>query len=326
MLMQEGSTQQDSSGVRYSVVITCYNQHEFIRDAVESVLAQGHTSKELIVVDDGSQDGSLEVLKTYEASIKLIAFSTNCGAIEARNRGAAAARGEYLIFLDGDDLFTPWALDVYEQLISERHPVTIVSGARWFSGSVPMLRRDDMPKKLEFVEYKSLMARDRQHGWLTGAFVVSRRAFHDVGGWSPGIFHLDLMDLAAKLGYSGNSILVCAPYTMLYRMHAANSIHFVPPFLRSVHLMISTERAGQYPGGRRKQFERCAFQGGMIAFWAKKALRAGLYGAALQLALRGRSMILAAVVRKSVVRLRGQRRAEVRQLDLTESNLRSTGM
>jgi glycosyltransferase involved in cell wall biosynthesis len=300
--------------IQFSVVITCHNQHEFIRDAVESVLSQGQASKEVIVVDDASEDGSLEVLKRYEASVELISLSTNCGAIEARNRGAAVAKGDYLIFLDGDDLFTPWALDIYEDLITERHPTTIVSGARWFSGSVPVLRRDDMPKRLEFVEYESLMARDRQHGWLTGAFVVCRRAFHDVGGWSVGIFHLDIMDLAAKLGYFGNSILVCSPYTLLYRMHATNSIHFIPPFLGSAHLMINAERAGQYPGGRRKRFERYAFLGGIIFTWARRAMSAGLHRGALQLVIHGWPMILAAIIRKLIVRLGGRRRLEVRQL------------
>ena len=322
MLRQRQSIQQDTSEVRFSIILTCHNQREFIGDAVESVLSQGQASKEVIVVDDGSQDGSLEVLKQYEDYIELISLSSNRGAIEARNRGAAVARGEYLIFLDGDDLFTPWALDVFDLLITERRPTTIVSGARWFSGSVPVLRPDDVPQQLEFAEYDSLMARDRQHGWLTGAFVVSRRAFQDVGGWTPGIFHLDLMDLAAKLGYSGNSILVCSPYTMLYRMHAENSVHFVPPFLRSVYLMMDSERAGRYPGGRQKRFERYAFQGGMIFYWLTKALRAGLYRAALQLVIQGRQMIAAAVIRKLMVRFRGRRRLEIRQLTLIEPSLR----
>lgn len=183
---QRLSAEQDSLGVRYSIVITCCNQREFIKDAVESVLSQNHSSKEVIVVDDGSQDGSLEILKRYENSIDLLALPNNCGAIEARNRGAAVAKGEYLIFLDGDDLFTPWALGVYEQLITERRPTTIVSGARAFQGPVPAFRQDSVPEKVEFVEYESLMARDRQTGWFTGAFVIYRRAFHDVGGWSRG--------------------------------------------------------------------------------------------------------------------------------------------
>lgn len=297
-------------GTRFSIVITSYNQRDFIRAAADSALSQRHPLKEIIVVDDGSSDGSQEILEQYADSIQLVRFPSNRGAIEARNHGAARAKGEYLVFLDGDDLFMPWALDVYERIIAERHPTTIVSGARWFEGPVPVVRRDDVPKRLEFIEYESLMAGDRQHGWLTGAFVVCRRAFHDAGGWSPGIFHLDLMDLAAKLGYSGKSILICSPRTILYRMHATNSTRFVPPFLRSAHRIMNTERAGQYPGGQWKRFERYAFQGGMIVFWTKRALRAGLYKEALRLAASGRSMILAAVVRRTIARIMGRRPLE----------------
>jgi glycosyltransferase involved in cell wall biosynthesis len=310
------------SGIRYSIVITCHNQQQFIRDAVESALSQAQASKEVIVVDDGSQDGSLGVVNRYVSSVELISLSTCCGAIEARNRGAAAARGEYLIFLDGDDLLTPWALGVHDQVIAERRPTTIVSGARWFEGPVPVLRLVDVPKRLEFVEYESLMARDRASGWYTGGFVVCRRAFRDVGGWSPGIFHLDLMDLAAKLRSSGCSILVCSPYTMLYRMHAANSLHDVSKFILAAHRLMERERAGQYPGGRGR-LERFAWYAGMIVCWAKKGLREGLYKDALWLLTCGWSMILAAIIRSSVCRLRGRRPVQTRALGPKELSLRA---
>ena len=82
------------SVVRYSIVITCYNQQEFIGDAVESVLSQEHGSKEVIVVDDGSRDGSLNILERYRNSVELLALGTNGGVNEARNRGAAIAGGD----------------------------------------------------------------------------------------------------------------------------------------------------------------------------------------------------------------------------------------
>jgi glycosyltransferase involved in cell wall biosynthesis len=306
--------------VRFSIVITCHNQRQFITDAIESVLSQGHPSKEVIVVDDGSQDGSLEVIKRYGASVELISLPTSCGAIEARNRGAAAARGEYLIFLDGDDLFAPWALDVHEQAIAEWHPATIVSRARWFNGPVPALQPTDAPTKLEFVEYESLMARDRSSGWYTGGFVMLRRAFQGVGGWSPGIFHLDLMDLAAKLRSSGNSVLVCSPYTMLYRIHDANSVHDVAQFLLAAHRLMEKERTGQYPGGRGR-LERSAWYAGMVVCWSRRGMRAGLYRDALQLVASGWPKILAALIRGSICRLRGRRPVQIRALEVKESIL-----
>lgn len=317
---RQGSAEQDGSCIRFSIVITCYNQRQFIKEAVESVLSQRHSSIEIIVVDDGSRDGSLEALRLYGDSIRLLELPENRGAVGARNEGAALAKGEYLIFLDGDDLFTPWALDAYNQLVAERHPTTIVSAVRSFEGPVPQFREDEKPERLEFVEYESLMAKDRRHGWPTGAFMMHRQAFWDAGGWSKGIFHMDIIDLAAKLGYSGKSILVFSPYTLLYRMHATNSIRFIRPFLRAAHLMMNRERAGGYPGGPQKRFERYAFQGGVIFHLTTRALHAGLYVGALLLVLHGWSMLLASITRKLIVRLKGRRPMEVCQLRAKESS------
>jgi glycosyltransferase involved in cell wall biosynthesis len=294
--------------MRYSIVITCYNQRQFIAEAVQSALSQKASIREVIVVDDGSRDGSADILKPYENSIQLLGLPKNLGAIEARNRGAALARGDYLIFLDGDDLFVPWTLDVYEQLVTQRRPSLIVSGVRHFRGPVPVFGPGDMPERLEFVEYEALMTKDRPHGWYTNAIVISRQAFLKAGGWTPGIFHLDDVDIISKLGYCGKSILVYSPYTALYRMHAGNTSNFVPPFLHSARLIIDRERAGLYPGGHEKKLERYAFHGGMVFFWTCKGLGAGLYGGALRLAAYGLPMIMAAVLRKSIVAVKGRRK------------------
>ncbi|MGC8490554.1 MAG: glycosyltransferase family 2 protein [Syntrophobacteraceae bacterium] len=311
--------------IRFSIVITSYNQRDFIRDAVESALSQRSSLREVIVVDDGSKDGSIEILKRYGNSIRLLELAENRGAIEARNRGAALAAGDYIIFLDGDDLFAPWALDVYNPLIMRGRPAVIVSGVRRFEGPVPTFGSDDIPGRLEFVEYETLMAKDRPHGWFTCSLVISRRAFEDVGGWTPGIFHLDDLDLVAKLGYSGKTLLVYSPFTGLYRMHVGNSVRFVPPFLRSACLIIDRERAGFYPGGRGKQFERYAFHGGMVFFWMRRALEAGLYRGALNLAMRGWPMLLAAVLRKWIIAIKGRRRMEASRLSLASPSFRPPG-
>jgi glycosyltransferase involved in cell wall biosynthesis len=124
--------------VRFSIIVTCYNQREFIRAAVDSALSQpGSAGSEIIVVDDGSRDGSAEVLESYADSIRLVVFPVNRGASDARNHGASLATGEYLVFLDGDDALMPWALDVYGKIIAGRRPTVILGRRRWFEGPVP---------------------------------------------------------------------------------------------------------------------------------------------------------------------------------------------
>jgi glycosyltransferase involved in cell wall biosynthesis len=295
---------------RFSVVITCHNQRDFIRDAVDSALAQSHPLKKIIVVDDASTDGSLEILQQYGDEIQLVSFSRNRGASEARNHGAACARGEYLVFLDGDDLLMPLALDVYERIICARDAKIIQAQCTWFSGKVPQLREEDLSRKISFVDYDHLLAKDRPFGYSASTFVVDRQILEHAGGWTSDIFHLDLIDLALKLGSSGRTILICSPPTVFYRVHQANSIHAVPPFLRMAHTLMKKERAEEYPGGRKQRFERYAQLGGMAAFWIKRALNAGLFKDGLVLGVSGLPMIIAAIVRRCLLRIEGRRPVE----------------
>jgi glycosyltransferase involved in cell wall biosynthesis len=89
-----------------SVIIPAYNKAEFTAKTVESVLAQTYDNIETIVVDDGSTDGTRERLGGYESRIKYL-YKENGGACSARNAGIREARGEYLAFLDHDDLYCP---------------------------------------------------------------------------------------------------------------------------------------------------------------------------------------------------------------------------
>lgn len=89
-----------------TVVIPNYNYARFLPEAIESVLAQSYRPLEVVVVDDGSTDGSQEILKRYGERIRWVT-QQNQGVSEARNRGAHEARGELLAFLDADDVWLP---------------------------------------------------------------------------------------------------------------------------------------------------------------------------------------------------------------------------
>lgn len=89
-----------------SVVIPTYNAAEFLGETLDSVLAQTYPNLEVIVVDDGSTDATPELLRTYGERITVLR-QANAGQAAARNRGARLARGEFLAFLDSDDLWDP---------------------------------------------------------------------------------------------------------------------------------------------------------------------------------------------------------------------------
>jgi glycosyltransferase involved in cell wall biosynthesis len=96
------------TGPEVSVLIAVYNGERFLRDAVESVLAQAHPALEVIVVDDGSTDGSAAAVRGLDG-VRVIR-QENAGQPSALNRGLDHATGEFLAFNDADDLWTPGRL------------------------------------------------------------------------------------------------------------------------------------------------------------------------------------------------------------------------
>lgn len=89
-----------------TVIIPAYNAAAFVAEAVDSVLAQDYPQVEVVVVNDGSKDNTLEVLRGYGERIRVV-DQANAGPPRARNAGLAAARGEFIAFLDADDVWLP---------------------------------------------------------------------------------------------------------------------------------------------------------------------------------------------------------------------------
>ncbi len=101
-----------------SVIIPTYNRFEFLRPAVESVLSQTCRNYELIVIDDGSTDGTGEGLKPYGNRLRYI-YQENRGVSAARNRGLSLAQGTWIAFLDSDDYWLPAKLEAQVRFFAE---------------------------------------------------------------------------------------------------------------------------------------------------------------------------------------------------------------
>lgn len=105
--------------MKYSVVIPLYNKQNYIQQTIESVLAQTLRDFEILVVDDGSTDRSLEIAKKFEAHNVHIITQKNAGVSVARNVGIKNANGTYVAFLDADDLWYPNYLETIDSLIEK---------------------------------------------------------------------------------------------------------------------------------------------------------------------------------------------------------------
>lgn len=299
----------------FSVVIACHNHEGLIREAVDSALSQDFPSKEVVVVDDGSRDGTAAVLSTFGSAITFASFPVNRGAGAARNHGASLASGKYLVFLDGDDALLPHTLDIYGHLVTSRNPTILLGRSAQCYGKLP-----DPPepaREVQFVEYPDFFAKDRPWVYNTSSLVVERAPFLASGGWSEDIFYQDIQDLLNKLGIAGPTLLVLAPDTVWYRMHTTNAVRRVQPFIEGIYKLLGKAKNGAYPGGREQSLRRSIWFGGLIYYWMKEALSTGFYRDGLTLLAAKWWLIFLAAVNRGVIRISGRKPVET--LSLTET-------
>lgn len=171
-----------------SVVVPAYNAGRFIRRTIDSVLAQSYRDFELIVVNDGSTDDTEQVVQSYGEKVRYI-YQANAGDGPARNTGIAAARGEWIAFLDHDDEWLPHKLELQIALL-ERNPDLRWCGAnferscldvRQAAGSTERLART-MDGRDHFENFFTAVA-TQGCALVTMTMIVHRDVFAQVGAF-----------------------------------------------------------------------------------------------------------------------------------------------
>jgi glycosyltransferase involved in cell wall biosynthesis len=131
-------------------VIPVYNREKYIAVAIDSILAQTFTDFELLVIDDGSTDGTVEIAQSYhDPRLRLVGNETNLGVPKTRNKGIHLARGEYLAFLDSDDWAYPERLGKQVAFL-DSHPDYAAVGA-WIA------RMDEAGRSLRRIKRKPVL-------------------------------------------------------------------------------------------------------------------------------------------------------------------------
>ena len=239
----------------FSVIIPTHNRLAMLREALASVRSQRFTDYEVIVVDDGSDDGTSEALAGGGAWLSVIS-QPNLGPGAARNRGASAARGDYLAFLDSDDLWFPWTLDVFATLIG-RHDRPAIVAARYldFTDMNDLATAAEAPARGE--AYPDYLASSRR-GYFAGAgmYAIRRDSFLAAGGFSTDMSCGEDHDLALRLGTAPGFVQVKAPVTIAHRRHPGSAMANEMHVLSGLGRLLAAEREGRYPGGAARAAER----------------------------------------------------------------------
>ncbi len=128
--------QPSHNQVTFSIIMPVYDHADYLAEAVRSVMDQTRKDWELIIVDDGSTDGSGELADRLAADDGriIVIHQKNAGPAAARNTALAKARGRWLAYIDSDDVYMPDALQKFADYISERHEAKFVYGYRYRIG------------------------------------------------------------------------------------------------------------------------------------------------------------------------------------------------
>ena len=201
---------------KISVIIPCYNRKTYVTQAIDSVLNQRYLDHEIIVIDDGSSDNLAEVLLPYNDRIIYLRKDKNEGVSAARNLGLLLASGEYVSFLDSDDVWLPNKSEVQlAALLSDREAGMAVSGCEYIDENDNSILKPTLPD--EPISYEDLCIYTAIPG-STSNVLIRKSLLESVGGFDPSLHVSEDRDLWMRIARS-SKLCSCKEITARIRIH-----------------------------------------------------------------------------------------------------------
>jgi glycosyltransferase involved in cell wall biosynthesis len=194
-----------------SAIIPNYNYSRFVSQAVDSALRQTYPNVEVIVVDDGSKDNSIEILQKFGDKIRLVQ-QKNAGVSAARNNGVAHSNGEFLAFLDADDFWMPEKIEKQVDLFLKKPELGLVH-----VGVLDINEHDEPFRTWE----------NGQEGWVAEEFLLLSRPVVFGGGSGLMVSHKAF----TAIGGFDTELATAADWDLFYRLSCLYPIGFVPEVL-----------------------------------------------------------------------------------------------
>ena len=200
-----------------TIIIPAYNAEKTIQGTIESVLNQTITDFELIVINDGSQDSTLDIVSSIQdPRIKVFSYQ-NAGPNPSRNRGLTQAAGEYVSFLDADDLWTPDKLEAQTKALQANSEASVAySWTNWMDEAGQFLRRGSYINVTGDVYAKLLLIDFIESGSNP---LILRQALTEVGSFDESLLAAQDWDMWLRLAARCHFVCVPSPQ-ILYRVSA----------------------------------------------------------------------------------------------------------
>lgn len=276
---------------KVSIIMPAWNAARFISEAIESVLAQTYENWELIIVDDGSTDGTVDAIGgTRDPRIRLIE-QHNAGASAARNSGLAAATADYVFFLDADDRLRPDALARAVAALDTNREVCAVYGDAVFMDVAGRITGSEKtPRHTPRPSGNVLEQILRNNFIFVGTICLRAESIAEAGGWSTARLGED-WDLWCRVAARGEFLYVGEGPVLEYRQHGDSAVRRTGRNVEEVFRVIDAVFAypeirdsvpeRRLPGLKRKR------EAVICAFGAKYCFSAGQWAKAVKFACKG---------------------------------------
>lgn len=262
---------------RVSVVIPAYNAAWCVRRALDSVLAQEYRDFEVIVVDDGSQDDTTAILAGYGGAVRVLS-KPNGGLSSARNAGIAAARGEYVAFLDADDWWLPGKLLRQVALMESRPKLLFCSTACGVQSPEGLRLADWRCGCGDRPALECIFAVNAYVAGSGSSVLAKREVFARAGGFDESLRSLEDIDMWMRLAALGD--YACIDESLAVIEKSANSMSGNLDVMRAAAIQVMRKNRALLPDSLRGAFWRGAYAS-MLSDYAKWAYRKGRTAQAL---------------------------------------------
>lgn len=206
--------------VKVSVIIPAYNGDRYLAAAINSILAQTYQDYEIVVVDDGSTDNTPQVVQQYGGRVQYLS-QANQGVAASRNLGLTASRGEYIAFLDQDDVFLPHKLASQVSLLSQDPKLGMINSGWQITNQQGQVQAAVEPwRQIPQLSSANLII------WkpvFLGAMMFRRSWLELTAGFDTSLSQTPDVDLVMRLAMIGCPAAWVEQTTVQYRQHEANA-------------------------------------------------------------------------------------------------------
>jgi glycosyltransferase involved in cell wall biosynthesis len=260
-----------------SILIPCHNARQWIGQCVQSAIDQTYPHKEIVIVDDGSTDGSQDVIRSFGDRLRS-EFTPNRGSNFARNRLVELSRGNWLSFLDADDYLLPEKIERQIEAVARNTDLAAV-----ISPPIEFIEKTGKTYEQTFEDDDLLANYIRWGRFSTTACLWNKEAIREVGGWNLNQPVCQEHELILRLILAGKKFELLNEPLSVYRRANDRSISLRSPLRTLTHQMTLLNRlesflidSGRLQGKHRRELEQTRFRAARTSYAHDREFADGL--------------------------------------------------